>query len=92
MYNRKLTNIAKSLIQTELRYYELRDNPIVKEFIQISTLRDGQRKNTKGFMEQNKIFSYSMHRNMVDLTLTFQNGYPIKDHYKLKVDYKKGVK
>ncbi len=92
MYNRKLTNIAKSLIQTELRYYELRNNPIVKEFIQISTLRDGQRKNTKGFMEQNNIFSYSMHRNMVDLTLTFQNGYPIKDHYKLKVDYKKGVK
>ena len=43
-------------------------------------------------MEQNKIFSYSMHRNMVDLSLTFQNGYPIPDHFKLKVDYKKGVK
>ena len=54
MYNRKLTNIAKSLIQTELRYYELRNDPIVKEFIQISTLRDGQRKNTKNLWNKIK--------------------------------------
>ena len=92
MYNRKLTNIAKSLIQTELRYYELRDNPIVNEFIQISSLRDKDRTNTKLFMEQNKIFSYSLQKQMADLTLTLQNGFTVPDHFKLKVDYKKGVK
>ena len=92
MYNRKLTNIAKNLIEVELKYYELRRLPIVKEYNQIASLRKDVRKNTKKFMEQNKIFSYSMHRNMVDLSLTFQNGYPIPDHFKLKVDYKKGVK
>ena len=92
MYNRKLTNIAKNLIEVELRYYELRRLPIIKEYNQIVSLRKDVRKNTSSYMEANKIFSYSMHRNMVDLTLTFQNGYPIPDHFKLKVDYKKGVK
>ena len=92
MYNRKLTNIAKNLVEVELKYYELRRLPIIKEYNQIVSLRKDVRKNTSSYMEANKIFSYSMHRNMVDLTLTFQNGYPIPDHFKLKVDYKKGVK
>tara|TARA_Y100000361_G_C11056818_1_gene288342 strand:- start:321 stop:599 length:279 start_codon:yes stop_codon:yes gene_type:complete len=92
MYNRKLTNIAKNLIEVELKYYELRRLPIVKEYNQIASLRKDVRKNTSSYMEANKIFSYSLQKQMADLTLTFQNGYPIPDHFKLKVDYKKGVK
>ncbi len=59
---------------------------------QIVSLRKDVRKNTSSYMEANKIFSYSLQKQMADLTLTLQNGFTVPDHFKLKVDYKKGVK